>query len=119
MYLLYDGREVIYVGRSTERPLGKRLTEHTQDRLATRWDRFSWFGLKPVKQDGSFGNLPASYLSDLLIPALEAVLIEAVEPRQNRKRGDDLSAVEYFQTADPEVEKRIIKAGLDAALSRM
>lgn len=28
IYLLYDGREVIYVGRATERPLGRRLFEH-------------------------------------------------------------------------------------------
>src|SRR5690606_1082530 len=40
IYLLYDGREIIYVGRSTERPLGRRLYEHTADRLATRWNRF-------------------------------------------------------------------------------
>ncbi len=25
IYLLYDGREVIYVGRTTDRALGKRL----------------------------------------------------------------------------------------------
>lgn len=41
IYLLYDGREIIYVGRATERPLGKRLYEHTLDRLSSRWDRFS------------------------------------------------------------------------------
>jgi hypothetical protein len=41
IYLLYDGREVIYVGRATERSLGRRLYEHTMDRHATRWDRFS------------------------------------------------------------------------------
>ncbi len=34
LYLQYDGREVIYVGRSTDRPLGRRLYEHTRDRLA-------------------------------------------------------------------------------------
>ena len=27
IYLLYDGREVIYVGRATDRPLGRRLYE--------------------------------------------------------------------------------------------
>ncbi len=43
-----------------------------------------------------------------LIPALEAILIEALEPRQNRKRGDDLAAVEYLQKADPEIEKKRI-----------
>ncbi|HEX8339790.1 MAG TPA: hypothetical protein VF624_02670, partial [Tepidisphaeraceae bacterium] len=47
VYLLYDGREVIYVGRTTDRPLGRRLFEHTIDRMSARWDRFSWFGLLP------------------------------------------------------------------------
>jgi len=119
VYLLYDGREVIYVGRSSERPLGRRLYEHTQDRLATRWDRFSWFGLLPISEEGELGKLPKSYKSDSIIPALEAILIEAVEPRQNRKRGDDLSAVEYLQILDPEIEKKKIKATVDAALNRM
>ena len=40
VYLLYDGREVIYVGRIVDRILGKRLFEHTRDRLRTRWNRF-------------------------------------------------------------------------------
>jgi hypothetical protein len=86
IYLLYDGREVIYVGRTTDRPLGRRLFEHTRDRLATRWDRFSWFGLVPVSADGKLQKLPGSYEAAKLIPALEAVLVEALEPRQNRKR---------------------------------
>ncbi|MGR0481220.1 MAG: GIY-YIG nuclease family protein [Candidatus Electronema sp. V4] len=64
IYLLYDGREVIYVGRSTDRPLGKRLYEHTIDRLSTRWDRFSWFGLLPVADDGQLGLLPDSYKAE-------------------------------------------------------
>lgn len=50
IYLLYDGREVIYVGRATDRPLGRRLYEHTMDRFSSRWDRFSWFGLLPVSE---------------------------------------------------------------------
>jgi len=119
IYLLYDGREVIYVGRSTDRPLGRRLFEHTIDRMATRWDRFSWFGLLPVSEAGRLEKLPATYEAAKLIPALEAVLVEALEPRQNRKRGDDLAAVEYIQRVDPEIEKKRIKASLDAALDRL
>jgi hypothetical protein len=106
IYLLYDAREVIYVGRSTDRPLGRRLFEHTKDRLSTRWDRFSWFGLRPVSQEGNLGSLPESYLGLNVIPALEAILIEALEPGQNRKRGDDLSAAEYIQMEDPEIQKK-------------
>jgi len=119
IYLLYDGREVIYVGRTTDRPLGKRLYEHTLDRMSARWDRFSWFGLLPVAESGQLGGLPESYAAAKLIPALEAILIEALEPRQNRKRGDDLAAVEYLQKADPEIEKKKVKATLDAALNKL
>ena len=98
VYLLYDGREVIYVGRIVDRILGKRLFEHTRDRLRTRWNRFSWFGLLPVDENsGTLGNLPNSFSASKMIPTLEAVLIEALEPRQNRKRGDDMAAVEYIQ----------------------
>ncbi len=118
IYLLYDGREVIYVGRTTDRPLGKRLFEHTIDRMTARWDRFSWFGLLPVSDKGQLCSLPKQYEAAKLIPALEAILIEAMEPRQNRKRGDDLGAVEYLQKVDPEIEIRKIKASIDAALKK-
>lgn len=119
IYLLYDGREVIYIGRSTDRPLGRRLFEHTCDRLAARWDRFSWFGLLPVSETGFLGILPQSYDAAKMIPALEAILIEALEPRQNRKRGDDLSAVEYIQREDPEIQKKRVKESLELALNKM
>lgn len=119
IYLLYDGREVIYVGRCTDRPLGRRLYEHTADRLATRWDRFSWFGLLPVSERGALGEMPETYHASKMIPAYEAMLIEALEPRQNRKRGDDLSAVEYLQKEDPEIDRKKRKAVLENALAKV
>jgi hypothetical protein len=119
IYLLYDGREVIYVGRATDRPLGKRLYEHTPDRFSSRWDRFSWFGLLPVSEDGALGKMPDSYKSANIVPAVEAIMIEALEPRQNRKRGDDLSAVEYIQKEDPEIQKKRIRQSLERAISKL
>lgn len=119
IYLLYDGREVIYIGRTTDRPLGRRLYEQTSDRMAARWDRFSWFGLVPVSEAGMLGSLPDTYDAAKMIPALEAILIEALEPRQNRKRGDDLSAVEYIQREDPEIQKKRVKESLELALNRL
>jgi hypothetical protein len=119
IYLLYDGREIIYVGRATERPLGKRLYEHTLDRLSSRWDRFSWFGVLPVSETGTLGTLQDTFHASKLLPALEAILIEALEPRQNRKRGDDLSAVEYIQKEDPEIQKKIVKQTMEAALNKL
>ena len=63
--------------------------------------------------------LPGDYQAATIIPALEAILVEALEPRQNRKRGDDLAAVEYIQRVDPEIEKKRMKATLDAALEKL
>ena len=116
---MYDGREVIYIGRTTDRPLGRRLYEHTSDRLAARWNRFSWFGLLPVSELGTLGLLPLTYDAAKTIPALEAILIEALEPRQNRKRGDDLSAVEYIQKEDPAIQKKKVKESLELALNKL
>ena len=55
----------------------------------------------------------------MIIPAVEAILIEALEPRQNRKRGDDLSAVEYVQQEDPAIHKKKLKQGMEAAIDKL
>lgn len=113
VYLLHDGREVIYVGRTTTGDLGTRLWNHTRDRLQGRWSRFSWFGFRPVSDTGKLGDkmqvLPGAYGMENLIATMEAVLIEALEPRQNRKQGDGVKAVEYRQVVDPVIEKKANK----------
>jgi len=103
IYLLYDGREIVYVGQVTSQRLGKRLYEHTIDRLSTRWDRFPWFGLTPMSSSGELGGLPRSYDHSKLVLAFEAILIEALEPRQNRRGGDHLVDIEYIQKVYPTV----------------
>ena len=109
IYLLHDGRETVYVGQAIEQPLGKRLKDHTTDRLAERWDRFSWFGFFPVTEDASL-NLNAKFkeftiqnLGDIL----EAILIESIEPRQNRKQGNSFTGIEYLQQEAPEIKKKL------------
>jgi hypothetical protein len=103
VYLLHDSQGVVYVGRITDQTLGKRLFQHTVDRLNGRWTRFSWFGVYPVKDDGSvLTGSDFSHLNiDVVIVTMEAILIEGLEPRQNRKRGDDFQAVEFLQVEDP------------------
>ncbi len=54
-----------------------------------------------------------------MIPALEAIRIEVLEPRQNRKRGDGLAAVEYIQKEDTEIQQKYVKQILDAALNKL
>lgn len=102
IYLLYDRSRVIYVGRSVDRPLGIRLSEHTRDRLNGRWDRFSWFGLKGVDTTGKLTSPDYQADQPQIISLMEAILIEALEPPQNRKRGDDFSDIEYLQVEDQE-----------------
>lgn len=119
VYLLYDRSEVIYVGRATDQGIGTRLRQHTWDRLAGRWDRFSWFGVYGVSEKGTLNQAEPAYDRTLLIATMEALLIESVEPSQNRQRGAEFRAVEFLQVEDPDVEsrrKRAIIAELAAKL---
>lgn len=114
VYLLHDGRAVVYVGRTTDQPLGVRLRQHISDRLNGRWDRFSWFGVYPVAESGAIdSNVQGSYTLDMLIVTMEALLIEGLEPPQNRKRGDDFRAVEFLQVEDPDIQKTQIVRLMD------
>jgi hypothetical protein len=119
IYILYDHHTVVYVGRSIDRPLGKRLFEHTGDRLGSRWNRFSWFGLLDVTHDGNLREAPLNTSLAGLVATLEALLIEALEPPQNRKRGDDFSAVEYIQAIDPELKEKEIQNTLRSIEQKM
>lgn len=114
VYLLHDGRTVVYVGRTTDQPLGIRLRQHISDRLNGRWDRFSWFGVYSVDDKGGL-NTGASVVYDIsmLIVTMEALLIEGLEPPQNRRRGDDFRAVEFLQVEDPDIQKNEILKLID------
>lgn len=104
VYLLHDRERVIYVGRATD-TLFARLRAHVSDRLGGRWDRFSWFGLRNVRENGSLSEPSTAWTQNVVIETLEALLIESLEPPLNRRRGDNLSAIEYLQSVDPDIEK--------------
>ncbi|MFH1320067.1 MAG: HTH domain-containing protein [Bacteroidota bacterium] len=109
VYLLHDSRETIYVGQAIDQPLGQRLKNHTSDRLSGRWDRFSWFGFYPVSDNGKlnhdlkFDDITVQNFGDIL----ESILIESIEPRQNRKQGNLFYGIEYLQQEAPELKKRM------------
>lgn len=107
VYVLYDVHRPIYVGRVTEPRMGLRLFDHTRDRLTSRWDRFSWFGVRGVTGDGTLAPIPTAGIAiNTLIATMEALLIEGLEPPQNRRQGDGFNAVEFIQTEDPDFEKK-------------
>lgn len=114
IYLLHDAREVIYVGQAVKQPISKRLADHCKDRLSGRWDRFSWFGFYGVNDDGKliqddFQNI--NFTIENLADTLEAILIEGLEPRQNRQTGKNFG-FEFIQAPDREMEKDKLKAKL-------
>lgn len=112
VYLLADHHTVIYVGRAVERPLGQRLYEHTLDRLSGRWNRFSWFGFSGVSDAGKLTEEPITPTLASIVAAFEAILIETLEPPQNRRRGDDFTGVEYIQDIDPELREQELQTTL-------
>lgn len=110
VYLLHDRGQVVYVGRAIHQDLGTRLKQHTQTRLRGRWDRFSWFGLRRVAEGGTLdATLPTSVDPFALVATLEALLIEGLEPPQNRRRGDGFRALEFVQQMDPQAQAGVTK----------
>jgi len=51
IYVLHDNFKAIYVGQTMD-PLGGRLRDHLSDRLAGRWDMFSWFSISAIRKTG-------------------------------------------------------------------
>ena len=100
--------------------MGVRLLQHTFDRLNGRWERFSWFGVRPVIEGGTLAPTTSGG-GDLmaLIGAMEAVLIEGLEPPQNRRRGDRLRGFEYIQVEDPELEKSQFLRAIEALKTKL
>lgn len=108
VYLLHDRQGIVYVGQTSAQSLAERLSQHTSNRLASRWDRFSWFGVYGVNTAGKLEtqSQPEEISIDMVITSMEAVLIEAIEPRQNRQRGYDIQDKEYIQV-DANRDKRV------------
>jgi hypothetical protein len=108
VYILYDHHTPIYVGRSTEQTIGQRLFQHTLGRIAGRWNRFSWFGTLVPTNDGTLKESNFTVSEATITSAFEALLIEALEPPQNRKQGDGFAGSEYVQEQDPKNKKKQI-----------
>lgn len=79
IYILYMDKNPVYVGQAIKQSLGIRLKQHTVDRLRSSWNRFSWFGIKPIDNNGQLVDLEdQAYSTKALINGLEGVLIDIV-----------------------------------------
>ena len=105
VYILYNWPNITYVGRTTS-SLYERLIDHAKNpRRAYEWDRFSWFGLCPVDENGDLAAPhPSLDMSDI-VAAFETLLITTLSPPFNSKQGDRLGT-RYLQVPDSTVEDR-------------
>lgn len=110
IYMLHDAREVIYVGQAIKQPISKRLADHCKDRLSGRWNRFSWFGFYGVNEEGMLVNNfdKNNFTIENFANTIEALLIEGLEPRQNRKSGNEFG-MEFLQREDEEIKKEKVR----------
>ena len=105
VYVLYADYELVYVGQvgSGHQKLFSRLKQHTRDSLAGRWNKFSWFGVRWVKKGGGLAAEADGKHTNhsSVLNHIEAILIHAAEPKQNRQGGrfgEDV--VQYLQVRD-------------------
>ena len=120
IYLLHQIQTVTYVGRTAAENNGLflRLQSHVRNpRRSGRWDRFSWFGIRPVNENGELLSAPSALTTDLLITILEAVLIETYLPPFNDKSGDLMGEL-YEQVIDPDIAQARASSLLREALGR-
>lgn len=106
IYVLYSDHQMIYVGQtgSGEKRLFRRLKDHRKDRLADRWNQFSWFGLRGALARGGLSTekLRTSAGISVALNHIEAVLIEAAEPVRNKQGGRFGDNVQRFIQARDE-----------------
>jgi len=105
IYILYQDREPVYVGQASENNLGMRLRNHLTDRLAGRWNAFSWYGVRAFDQQSR--ELTAAGGQVLsphdVLDEIEAIFISATEPRLNKHGGKLGTDIRRFDQYIPEV----------------
>ena len=105
-YALYDEQfQLVYfgqAGRGQTQTLYGRLKQHLSDHLAERWTRFSWFGAKYVKTDGTLSAKVANVQGrqEVFLDQVEAVMIAVSEPPNNLQGGRFGRADQYAQHRD-------------------
>jgi hypothetical protein len=119
IYVLYDHYGPYYVGLTIKSPLGDRLKRHLMDKHADRWDRFSWFGFRPVLRgrhpDGTqgLGKVPDRLLthSASTIQDMEALMIMSLgtQHRGNSHMEKFAAADEWTQVMRDEVHDSLAK----------
>lgn len=103
IYVLHDNFKAIYVGKAFGTSIGKRVRDHLSDRLAGRWDMFSWFSTSAVRNTRRDVSKPAQrqIKPETVVDTMEALAILIADPALNRKREVFPNAYEAEQVSSP------------------
>ena len=102
IYILQDGFKPVYIGQTGrgDQRLFSRLKAHQKNHLAERWDRFSWFGVYPVKKgvlDLKANVAKISTTIESILDHVEGVLMLVTEPPLNKQGARMGDADQYRQ----------------------
>lgn len=119
IYVLHNEFSSIYVGKAFGVSIGERLRNHLTDRLAGRWEMFSWYSVSaPRKIEGGLRKPGTRQIApDTYIATFEALAILISDPPLNRKRESLRGAYEVTQVEQP--HPRSIRSYLEEILSRV
>ncbi|WP_075989703.1 GIY-YIG nuclease family protein [Vibrio fluvialis] len=119
IYVLHSEYKTIYVGKAFGTSIGKRLRDHLTDRLAGRWDMFSWYSVSaPKKVEGGVTKPGKRQIGpETYIDTFEALAILISDPPLNRKRESLKSAYEVSQKEQP--NPRTLRSYLEEILTEV
>ena len=105
VYLLHSWQSIVYVGKTSAKEGGlfQRLNyHHTRQVWSGKWERFSWFGIRRVIDNGVIVDDQNYATKEVVTALMEAVLIEALRPAFNDQKGNYMGTL-YRQATDPNV----------------
>lgn len=126
VYVLHKDFEPVYVGKAFSQGLGKRIRKHLVDRLAGRWDTFSWYSVSSITKGSNSVREPGkrSFGAKKVVATLEALAIAVSDAPLNRRRETQPAAMEAEQAKSPYPQTtqailETISEKLDSALEEL
>jgi hypothetical protein len=103
VYVLYDNFHVTYVGKAFSTSIGRRVRDHLTDRLAGRWDMFSWYSTSNYrKTTNDLSKAGQRILNpETIVTTLESLAILIIDPPLNRRHESLPNALEAQQSKSP------------------
>ncbi len=119
IYVLHSEFRPLYVGKAFGTSIGHRVRSHLSDRLAGRWDMFSWFSVSAPRFTQHDVSTPGTRQlgAEIITDTLEALAIVIADPALNRRREAlrDAYESEQIEQANP----RTIRNYLEDILARL